>query len=516
MRDLNKVFILYLGLVVMIIMGVMAWQFPKPAATEPRTTRTSRPPSTSPSTLPLDTEEQPKRNLPRPSEDAIPDEYLLSFPSEQALEEFMISSNGIEILGRSLYSNTLRVRAHSSLSDLLPEGAQIEHNYYVSPPPLVEGTLSPSAVGFEGRVLEWLGITEDNRHWGEGVSVAVIDTGLMDHPVFDSDVTAYSLIESTSELHPHGTAMASLWRVETAIAPAVDLMSIQVSDSTGFSDLFTLAEAIYLAVDQGADLIPISMASVDTNSTLDDAIQYAVDHGALIIASAGNSGTDTPMYPAAHPDVISVTALDYYRNYPGFANTGESLTLAAPGVGLVTAHEEDGYSLSTGTSPSAQIAANIIAAAMSELEIDNAYLASEIVIDNLNELGPAGQDTLFGHGYPQTDVILSHDTTGIYDAALASPITTSDPLTGEPMITLVIDNPGTEPLRNATLHVTINGESYQTTIDELSPKESTEIPITVTAGVDQLSLSATVQTPDHTPDARPDDNTIRATITLAE
>jgi len=457
-------------------------------------------------------------------EGALPNERLISFSDSTSLENFLRSIEGssVKLLGRSNYSNTLRI-GFSNFADLakrLPAEASTLYNFPVTPPPIEQGSINPNAEPFQGRMKEWMGIFSDNTAWGEGVTVAVLDTGIIPHTAFGDDVKSLSVTGSlgNSETNSHGTAMASLWRSSDgnipAIAPAVDLISIQTMDDTGASNLFNLSEAIYLAVEEGAQIIPISMGASSTNSLLDGAISYARDNGALIIASAGNSGIDTPFYPAAHPDTLSIAAIDYYRNHPGFSNTGDTLSFTAPGVGVLTADTNGGYALSSGTSPAAQIAGNVIAASMSELGISDPYEAWEIVSENLNELGVTGQDSLFGIGYPQMDVILNYDQAGRYDAAIASTLYASNPQTGTGEMQIVVSNPGTENLTGATLAFDVAGSSYTTPIPTIESGESHDftipLPLPANNSEQPVTITSKVLLPDGTIDVRPRDNIVSA------
>lgn len=458
---------------------------------------------------------------------AISNERIISFRSSKSLEDFLrkASSKGVYLLGRSSFGNKLRVRFESleQLRSILPDDAESILNYIVSPPSLEEGMLNSGAVAFEGRMKEWMGIHEDNSDWGDSVKVAVLDTGIQNHEVFANNITAFSLVDYKEGAlqNPHGTAMASLWRDGDgripAIAPAVELLSYQVADETGVSNLFLLSEAIYLATEQGADLITISMGAAHTNALLDDAIACAKQNGALIVASAGNNGEEVNIFPAAHPDVLSIGAIDFHNNYPGFSNTGDQISFVAPGVGILTAGEEGSYALSTGTSPAAQIGAATIAATMSELHISDPYEAYELIRTNLNELGVPGDDNIFGEGRPQMDVILNYDQPGIYDGAIAASLFNRDSATQSGQLQIVIDNPGTEPLSKATLFITANKQSFEASLPKISPKESYQfnLPIPISLNAENLSVTSRVQLENGLQDARPNDNSIKASFLLS-
>lgn len=473
-------------------------------------------------------DQKPSRKTQPTPKGAIPNERIISFKDLDSLNKFIQNAerNGLQILSAGHRSKTARVkfRSFSNLSNSLPDDADLAFNFPVLPPTIEEGTLNPNAVGFNGAEKEWLAVPADNAHWGEGVSVAVIDTGIADHSVFGDDVTAFSLVEMEpgTPLHPHGTAMASLWRTGEglipAVAPGVDLMSIQVANGTGISNLQLITEAIYLAVDEGADVIAISMGSTGTNSILEDAISYAVEHDTLIVAAAGNNGNESLIFPAANPNVISTTAVDLNRNYPGFPNTGEEIDIALPGYSIITADSmTGGIVTSTGTSPATQLAAAVIVGTMTELEITDPYEASRAVLDNVNDLGTAGDDTIFGEGYPQLDVILSHEVSGIYDGAIPGALIVTDEF-GNSQVALTLDNPGTEDLSGANITITTLGQTYEVPVETISPKNSIEIilPISTSGNTESITVQANLTLPTGVEDSRPDDNFFGGRFTLEQ
>lgn len=459
-------------------------------------------------------------------EGALPNERILTFATPESFNNFLsrASNNGIGILGGSPKRLALRVQFEnlSDLSSILPDDAETLFNFPVFPPILEDGQLDQNAVGFFQQLRERMGITEDNSSFGEGVRVAVIDTGIMDHSVFSENTTAISLVDSQGEPHPHGTAMASIWRDAggrlPSIAPAVDLLSIQVADETGVSDLFTISEAIFVAAEQGADLITISMGGLGTNGLLDQAVQFAKENGSLVIASAGNDGQEVDIFPAAHEDVLAIAAIDGVGNHPGFSNSGEFIAFSAPGVAIPSAGPDNTFTLTSGTSPAAQLGGATIAIAMSELGIRDPFEAATIVQENLNELGLPGDDNLFGEGFPQIDVILNHDVPGIHDAAIASNLLEPDLENNTALVQVVIDNPGTELLSDAVLEITAGRNSFQAPLPNIQPKESFlfDLPITVNLGTESVSVRSRVILENGLQDARPLDNGKETSFSLIE
>ena len=209
---------------------------------------------------------------------------------------------------------------------------------------------------------EWLGITGDNSDWGKGVKIAVLDTGVDAHPAFETSIRSINIVDRSpggSANNGHGTAVASVIigndSLTPGVAPGADLISVRIADDEGQSNSFLLAKGIVAAVDVGAKLINVSMGSFGDSAIVRNAIQYATDGGALIVAAAGNNGIDQVSYPAANEGVIAVGGVDAQGNHLDFSNSGESIDISAPGFGVNAAWTDDQAASVNGTSFSAPI-----------------------------------------------------------------------------------------------------------------------------------------------------------------
>lgn len=151
----------------------------------------------------------------------------------------------------------------------------------------------------------------------------------------------YTGLEWCIDRWNHGTQMAGIVAARgndgfgiTGVAQEATLLGIAIT--LGAPALVDVVEGIYLAVDLGADVMNLSLGFPDESEALNDAIQYALDRDATIVAAAGNSSNDsdeTPMFPAALPGVIGVAAIDRLGDLASFSNWGETtIDLAAPGV----------------------------------------------------------------------------------------------------------------------------------------------------------------------------------------
>ncbi len=137
----------------------------------------------------------------------------------------------------------------------------------------------------------------------------------------------------------HGTAVTGV------IAAVIDdgygvagtareqIMVIKSWNAAGGSMESWLTTGIQWAVNHGANVINMSWEWADTTA-LHDAVNYAWNHGAVLVAGAGNSGGSTPVFPAAYFHVEAVVALQLGDTKAGFSNSGG--TVAAPGVGIWT------------------------------------------------------------------------------------------------------------------------------------------------------------------------------------
>lgn len=423
---------------------------------------------------------------------ALSGQRVLVFADQDALEDFLKrAGDSIRVMGRLDKLNALRVAFlnHDDLADLLKDHEEESFIFPVDVPAPGDASAQPGAVALNDGLLEWLGITQDNAKWGEGVRVAVLDTGVTNSPAFLSSIYSINLVDppgNAADQNGHGTAVASMIIGQNAltpgVAPGASIISVRIADDLGQSDSFLLASGIVSAVDAGANLINISMGSFGDSALVRNAIRYAMDSGALIIAASGNNGQDRVTYPAANPGVIAVGAVDALGNHLDFSNSGSELAVSAPGFGVNAAWTNDRAANVSGTSFSSPIVTGALAALMSQpgaAKMTPAQAWARLS-RYLNDSGDAGTDAAVGAGMPDLGRALAGDTRGIYDAAVASQrILPPSPGNPNGQIEVLIQNRGTETLVNTRVQITTPGGTVKSNITTLPANGVTTVRVPI-------------------------------------
>lgn len=396
----------------------------------------------------------------------LPGQRILVFKNQEALENFLKrAGDRIRLMGRLDALNALQVGFSNpdDLASVLGDDASASFNFPVDVPLPGNGKAQPGAVALGAGLLDWLGITGDNSTWGKGVRIAILDTGVTSNPAFSSNISSVNFVALPADLaqqNGHGTAVASMIigqnSLTPGVAPGADILSFRIANDLGQSDSLTLAKGIVAAVDAGAQLINISMGSAGDSILVRNAIDYATAAGALIVAAAGNNGTDQVSFPGANAGVIAVGAVDARNDHLDFSNTGTQIAVSAPGYGINAAWAGDLAASVSGTSFSAPIVLASIAAVKSFPGYENLTMrqAADVLFSFLNDGGVAGADNALGAGTPDLGRVLNGKIPGIYDAAVASQ-TILPPSQGYPygQVEVLVQNRGTETLINTGVRI---------------------------------------------------------------
>jgi len=217
-----------------------------------------------------------------------------------------------------------------------------------------------------------------DRTRGSGnVVVAVLDTGVAGgHPDLQGAILpGFNLVDPAkgpNDDNGHGTAVAGIIAARAnnhegvaGVCWTCSILPIKVLGADGTGDTSQVAAGIVRAADAGARVINMSLGGPVDARTLDDAISYAAEKGAILVAAAGNNGTSAQFYPAANPDVISVAATDESDHLYSWSNFGTWVQIAAPGCNAAPALSRS-YVLFCGTSSAAPVVAGLAAPLLSE------------------------------------------------------------------------------------------------------------------------------------------------------
>ncbi|WP_168188594.1 S8 family peptidase [Thermoflavimicrobium daqui] len=192
--------------------------------------------------------------------------------------------------------------------------------------------------------------------------IATIDTGVnYTHPDLKGKVVkGKDFVEKDNDpmdKNGHGTHCAGIAAAITnnqigiaSMAPKTKILAVRALDENGEGYLSDIASGITYAVDQGAKIINLSLGSSEDSQTLREAVEYADQKGAIVIAAAGNNSSSTPLYPAFYSKVIAVAATDQNDDKADFSNFGTWVDIAAPGVDIWSTWLKQGYQLESGTS----------------------------------------------------------------------------------------------------------------------------------------------------------------------
>jgi len=194
-----------------------------------------------------------------------------------------------------------------------------------------------------------------------GVLIAVLDTGIDEsHEDLDGKVVAsinFSGSPTADDLHGHGTHIGGIIAATAnngigiaGLDSGCSLLSVKVADDTGLCNAASVAQGIIWAVDNGATVINMSLTITEPSKVLEQAVEYAWNKGAILVAAAGNNGVSTSVYPANYSQCISVTATKEDDTLAKLANHGYWIDLAAPGVAIYSTLPGNTYGFKSGTS----------------------------------------------------------------------------------------------------------------------------------------------------------------------
>ena len=282
---------------------------------------------------------------------------------------------GAKVVGRLEGQNTYRLRfesdeaaqqARAQASDE-EDVASVDLNYALPAPGQIEAMGGPGSVSPPA-------LKPGTLPNGQYVAVALIDTPVQREGTSLNDFLLPN-VSLTGETTPptsgitHGTAMAeTILAAAASNLPGTDGMPVRIlpmdvygdQTTTSTFEVATALQSLLATSDSRIQIVNLSLGSSADAPYVRPLIQALHEQGVLIVGAAGNDPVSTPVYPAAYPEVLAVTAGDGQGNIAPYANRGEFVDAVMPGTSVV--YYEGQQYLVTGTSPAAATASGTVAA----------------------------------------------------------------------------------------------------------------------------------------------------------
>lgn len=273
-----------------------------------------------------------------------------------------------------------------------------------------------SATEWNVRMIKANGKKSKGKKKKEKVKVAVLDSGVD----YGNDIelaATITLIPGEEEMSPlfmdgsgHGNGVAGLIAAEdndegiTGINPDVELYSIRILDNENRAPVSRVIEGIYMAMEQGVNIINMSFGMNTYSAALEKAVQDAADAGILIVAAAGNTGKAGVQYPAAYNEVMAVGSVDKMGDVAPDSATGPEVEIVAPGELVRTTGTFGDQLVTSGTS----FAAPQVSAVASLIWQQDLNMSADFIRWAINEgANSYGETEAYGNGLIDAEYILT-------------------------------------------------------------------------------------------------------------
>ncbi len=261
---------------------------------------------------------------------------------------------------------------------------------------------------------------------GEGVTVAVLDTGIAEHVDLTECWTKDNVFNCSDneswedKASGHGTHVAGIIAGSdndfgvVGVAPKCKIVPIKVLNDDGSGSFETIAAGLRKAIELNVDIINMSLgASSEPPKFIHDLILEAVSKGIVVVAAAGND-SNSVNYPARYDEVIAVAALDAGGRLATFTSKDETVDIVAPGVDIYSTFLRNEYCKMSGTSQASPFVAGICALIISALknlnlmqEFGNQFCQADMMValQNICSMQSAvvepGEEKNWGPGVPK-------------------------------------------------------------------------------------------------------------------
>jgi len=269
-------------------------------------------------------------------------------------------------------------------------------------------------------------VLQDMTFWKEdleepsgSIKVCVADTGYdlghVDNPkgsnVTGSDSTSNGSWDSDG--HGHGThcsgTVAALGGNNQGVVGVIpnnmggkfQLVIGKALSNSGSGTLSGVLAAVQSCVDDGANVVSLSLGGGGYSQTTDEFYTKLYNDGILFVAAAGNGGSSSKLYPASYPALMSVAAIDSSKNKASFSQYNDQVEIAAPGVSVKSTLPNDKYASWSGTSMATPHVAGVAGLLWLYFPECKNYEIRNVMAATAMDLGADGCDTSYGYGLVQ-------------------------------------------------------------------------------------------------------------------
>lgn len=268
------------------------------------------------------------------------------------------------------------------------------------------------------------------------MKVAILDSGIdSDHPDLINKISVGgmgflngNLLNNIEDSLGHGTGVSGIIAGQTGngigIAGVsgvldVSVLPLKIFWTSNYCYSSDVINAIDYAIVQNADVINLSLGSLEPLQLEMEAVQRALNSGIVVVASSGNNGNQSTagqyVYPASYEGVISVGAINENNNRAYFSNYNDKVSLVAPGSNIKTTYLNGAYTNYSGTSFAAPIISAIAAVIKGKNPEYTIQDIKNILESSATDLGQEGKDNYYGNGSINFKNALEEDA--IYEAS---------------------------------------------------------------------------------------------------
>lgn len=259
--------------------------------------------------------------------------------------------------------------------------------------------------------IEEMGLIDisQNSSFGKNVNIAVLDSGVeFTHPDFENKIhSGFNVLnpqQKPLDDNGHGTLITGVIAAKNnsfgvvGVAPNTNIYPVKVLDEFGEGEISNVVKGIEWCIENNIHIINMSFSLSYDDPQLRNAIQYALDEGIIIVASASNGRDNEVGFPASYQGVISVVAVDKKLTIYSESSQGK-IDFSAPGVNVVSTALNGTYEIMEGNSIATPYITGLIAVLMKS---DNNIKLTDILntLERYSyDLGDNGIDTRYGYGF---------------------------------------------------------------------------------------------------------------------